>query len=105
MKEEPTFTWIQLCQVSLDTIKIALTNSAILIFPNPLKNTYSTLRLLNTDISEDIVQINDEETTLFLPITYTSGTFVGVQKNLDERGQYNLIGIHEIILFFGAMLK
>ena len=47
-RQNTSFTWTPLCQLSLDTIKEALTNSPILIFTNPNQPHGLFIDILNT---------------------------------------------------------
>ena len=72
--------------MSFDTIKIALTNHAILIFPDS-EEPY----VFFTDASkhswsgylwqERIMNINDKDLKSFIPTTSVIGTFVVFQRN------------------------
>ena len=64
------------------TIEITLTNSPILIFPDPnwdyvLYTDASKHILAGVLNQEKVIQVNGKDTTLLLPITYISITLVG----------------------------
>ena len=71
MKENTSFNWSSLCQVSFDTIKIPLTNSLILIFPDPYQpyvfftdaSKHSWFEVL---IQERVTNIKDKNVKSFL---------------------------------------
>ena len=72
--------------VSFDTIKMALTNSSILIFLDPNKPYMLYRDASKHDWSgvltqERLTKVNDKDIVFFLPITYINGTSVGSQKN------------------------
>ena len=65
---------------------MALTNSLILIFPNPnesyvLYMDASKHNWAGVLTEQKLTKVNGESVISFLPITYISGTFMGSQKN------------------------
>ena len=86
-KKNVPFVWTAACQTTLDTLKQAITNSPVLIYPNP-----NTQHHLFTDASNHmwsgkltkIREISKENGNLditYHPITYQSGTFILNQIN------------------------
>ena len=80
-KKHTPFIWTVACQMALDTIKHAITNSPVLIYPNPSKEYHLFMDALNHTWSGVLMQqwsnseiSNDEELT-YHPIMCQSGTF------------------------------
>ena len=80
-KKNTQVIWTVAFQMALDTIKHAITNSAVLMFPNPCKEYHLFTDALNHTWSGVLTQqqshsekSGDEELT-YHPIMYQSGTF------------------------------
>ena len=81
-RKNAPFVWTAACQTTLDMIKHAITNSSVLIYPDPNKQYY-----LFTDTSGVLTQIretlreNGKLDITYQPINYQSGMFTLSQFN------------------------
>ena len=81
MKKNTPFVWIVACQTALDTIKHAITNSTILIYPDPSKECHLFMDASNHTLSSVLTEkkynseTNGNKEHTYHPITYQSGTF------------------------------
>ena len=85
LKKNTTFNWTPIYQQSPDTIKVALTKSPILTFPDLTEPyvlfTYASRHSLSRVlIQECITTMTGKDTKSFLPIMYVGGTFCGTKE-------------------------
>ena len=76
-----SFVWLAACQTALDTIKHVITNSPILLYPNPSKEYHLFMDAFNHTWSSVLTQqrfnseTNGNVENTYHPITYQSDTF------------------------------
>ena len=94
-KKNTTFNWSPLSQGSFHTIKVALTDSPILILPDPSESyilfrdasRHSWMGLLT---QEWITSVQDKELKSYLPITYISGAFCRFPEKLGNNNEWSI---------------
>ena len=86
-KKNIPFVWTAACQTALDTIKHAITNSPVLIYPDPNKeyhlftdpSNHTWLGVLTQ--TRETLKENGKLDITYHPIMYQSGTFTLSQIN------------------------
>ena len=85
IKKNTPFVLMVACQMALGTIKYAIANSPVLIYPNPSKEYHLFMDALNHTWLGVLIQqrfnseTNGKKECIYHPITYQSGTFLTSQ--------------------------